>query len=132
MGNKSVPAPPVKISANVKQWVVTVIVVLAVVVTISLLVSTHKGTEQKQVASQSQQVICPDMSADETRSCSIGPDWTEWIGTVPGKRVCTIYVDQSEKSEKNGIVYFRFKTNGGNATASYRLVPAEEQCPQSL
>ena len=127
--NKSKDASIKSVSKDAHGWAWTVVAIIATLIIIAGIASVMRGGNKQKTEDL---VICPEMSADETRSCIIGPNWSSWVRTVPGKRACAFPSGQFERKEEDGVIFFRFKTNGGNLTKLYRLVPENEKCPQTL
>ena len=83
------------------------------------------------------QVICPDVSAHETRSCVLNTAWSSWvkIGDGPvsnGMQMCSTPVSPSERIDVNGTTFWRFKADEGRLVKAYRLFPPNEACPATL
>ena len=81
--------------------------------------------------------VCPDYSAHETRGCTIGTDWSNWIKPVEGPEIngmqlCFTRGGQFERKNENGTTFFRFKMDKGSITKSYRLCSNSEKCPSVL
>jgi len=95
---------------------------------------------QKTIVSEKQsaaaEVICPDASANETRSCIIGTEWSNRIKfedpAFNGMQVCATPGGEYERTEENGTTFWRFKTKEGRLVKTYRLYPASQKCPGTL
>ena len=82
-------------------------------------------------------IICPDVSAHQTRSCNINTAWSTWIKAaegpaVDGMQICATPGGQFERTDANGTTFYRFKTDGGRLVKAYRLFPANTACPATL
>jgi hypothetical protein len=82
-------------------------------------------------------IICPDVSAHQTRSCNINTAWSTWIKAaegpaVDGMQICATPGGQFERTDANGTTFYRFKTDEGRLVKAYRLFPANTACPATL
>ena len=82
-------------------------------------------------------VVCPDVSAHETRSCNINTSWSTWFKAaegpaVDGMQVCSTPGGKSEREVMNGTAFFRYKADEGRLVKAYRLFPANQKCPATL
>jgi hypothetical protein len=84
------------------------------------------------------QVICKDASSLETRSCTLNTKWSNWIKAAEGPadngmQMCfTTGVEFERREDMNGTTFFRFKSKGGRIVVSYRLIPGNQKCPETL
>jgi len=83
------------------------------------------------------QVICKDVSAHETRSCTLNTAWSSWVKFAEGPenngmRLCLTPGGTFERTDINGTTFWRFKADEGRLIKSYRLMPGDQKCPATL
>lgn len=135
--NKSRLEPMVAVPAGVKKWLLLAFITLVVVICIVLIVAVARSGNNAKQTTAVAQIVCPDVSAQEARSCVIKSEWSNWIKFADGardngKQICFTPVMQFEKKDADGWTFWRFKTGDGQVAMKYRLLPASEQCPDVL
>ena len=83
------------------------------------------------------QTICPDVSAEETRTCLITSEWSNWIKLANGardngKQMCIMPDVPFERKDVNGWTVWRFKTEEGQTILKYGLFSPNDECPDVL
>ncbi len=83
------------------------------------------------------QVICKDVSAHETRSCTLNTAWSTWIKFAEGPenngmQLCFTPGGKFERTDVNGTTFWRFKADDGRLVKAYRLFPPNQKCPATL
>ena len=83
------------------------------------------------------QVICKDVSAHETRSCTLNTAWSTWIKFAEGPenngmQICFTPGGKFERTDVNGTTFWRFKADEGRLVKAYRLFPGNKACPSTL
>jgi hypothetical protein len=83
------------------------------------------------------QVICRDVSAHETRSCTLNTAWSTWIKFAEGPenngmQLCFTPGGKFERTDVNGTTFWRFKADDGRLVKAYRLFPPNQKCPATL
>lgn len=82
-------------------------------------------------------IICPDVSAYQTRSCLLNTAWSSWIKIADGPaangmQVCATPGGESERIQRNGTTFWRFRADEGRLKKTYRLFPPTQECPATL
>lgn len=110
-------------------------IVLYIAVTLLLLYADwgNVATDRSAVAQAPAQTICPDVSAQETRTCLISTEWSNWIRLADGardngKKICHSLGIESEREDSNGATLIRFRTTKGEVVVKYRLYPLDTSC----
>ena len=82
---------------------------------------------------------CLDVSARETRECTVNRVWTPWLQvdaserTTPGEmQICFTRGVLFERRELSGVTFFRFRVEDGTMQTQYRLILASTVCPNEL
>ena len=83
------------------------------------------------------QVICKDVSAHETRSCTLNTAWSTLIKFAEGPenngmQLCFTPGGKFERTDVNGTTFWRFKADDGRLVKAYRLFPPNQKCPATL
>lgn len=110
-------------------------IVLYIAVTLLLLYADwgNVDTSKPAAAQAPAQTICPDVSAQETRTCLVTSKWSNWIRFADGardngKKMCRSLGIESEREDKDGATLNRFRTTKGEVVVKYRLYPLDSSC----
>jgi len=82
-------------------------------------------------------IICPDVSAHQTRGCLLNTAWSSWIKIADGPaangmQVCASPGGEFERTERKGTTFWRFRADEGRLKKAYRLFPPTQECPATF
>ncbi|MHB1770045.1 MAG: hypothetical protein ACYCPH_03130 [Minisyncoccota bacterium] len=117
-----------------KEWAGTLQKVLVGVMLVLFVVLPVLGWV---IESSVPHIVCPDVSAHETRDCVLNRAWSTWIKAAEGPaddgmQMCFTPGGKFERRDTDGTTFFRFKADSGHLVKAYRLIPGNKQCPEVL
>src|SRR3989344_3852740 len=97
-----------------------------IVVVATLLIISHLWGIGKEMLIST--VVCQNATANETRRCLLNTEWSSPIMSADGPvsngmQLCATRGGLTERTERDGTAFWRFRTEEGRLMKEYRLYP---------